>query len=183
MITLEPHSKLSQALALHPDVLPFIINRNPHDFQRLNNALMRKLMPPRITLARLAAMLDEPVEQLIEGIYAAAHVEAPSIALPSSPPEPVPLNANEPPPWITDEVVEVIDLLASDERLDADPFVAIFPALKRANVGDLLLLKHKWEPQPLYDVWRKLEVEYFARQQSFNEWWIYLRKRKQSYRE
>ncbi|MBE2223127.1 MAG: hypothetical protein IAF02_16415 [Anaerolineae bacterium] len=46
---LTPQSKLSKALTLHADVLPYIISLNPHDFERLNNPLMRQLMPPRIT--------------------------------------------------------------------------------------------------------------------------------------
>ena len=75
-----------------------------------------------------------------------------------------------------------VDLLAGDERLDTDPFVPLFPALKRMQVGQVLLLKHKWEPQPLYDVWLKLGIEHFALQKSPDEWWIYLRKTRKSYR-
>ena len=39
-----------------------------------------------------------------------------------------------------------------------------------------ILVKHKWEPQPLYDIWIRTGIEHFAEQQSADEWWIYLRK-------
>ena len=50
------------------------------------------------------------------------------------------------------------------------------------EVGDVLLLKHKWHPQSLYDVWQKLDVVHYAIQKSPDEWWIYLRKGRESYR-
>ena len=160
MTSIGPQTKLSKALALHPDVLPYIVSLNPHDFDRLNNPLMRKLMPPRITLARLAHMVDKPVDELINGIYSAAHIEETAAKSSENKQDFLPVNPAQAPDWISNEIVEVIDLLASDERLDTDPFVPIFPALKRAKVGDVPLLKHKWEPQPLYDVWKKLEIEH-----------------------
>jgi hypothetical protein len=177
-----PQTKLSRVLMLHSDVLPYIISLSPHDFERLNNPLMRQLMPPRITLARLAAMVNKPVDEIIQGIYDAAHMELEDNKFVDDAPLNLPANSDEPPPWITDEVVAVVDLLESDERLDTDPFVPLFPALKQAAVGDVILLKHKWEPQPLYDVWQKLGVNHYAQQQSEDEWWIYLRKTRESYR-
>ncbi len=181
-MTLSTETKLSKALALHEDVLTYIVSLNPHEFERLNNPLMRQLMPPRITLARIAAMVEMPVGDLIDGIYAAAHLPALSASVAPSG-QTLAANSAETPNWISAEVVEVVDLLESDERLDTDPFVPLFPALKRADVGEVVLMKHKWEPQPLYDVWTQLGVEFYAQQQSPNEWWIYLRKTRASYRQ
>lgn len=181
-MTLTPETKLSKALALHSDVLPYIISLNPHDFERLNNPLMVKLMPPRITLQRLAVMVDKPVEMLIDEIYAAAHMEASATVVAAQAEPALPHNPEAVPEWVTDEVAEVVDLLAADERLDTDPFVPLFPAIKRVAVGDVILFKHKWEPQPLYDVWRKLGVEHYAVQQSADEWWVYLRKGRKQFR-
>lgn len=179
---LTPQIKLSRALLLHSDVLPYIISLSPHDFERLNNPLMRQLMPPRITLARVAAMVDRPVEEIIQGIYDAAKIERADNIVFDDMSSSLPANPEKPPVWVTDDVVAVVDLLESDQRLDTDPFVPLFPALKQAAVSDVILLKHKWEPQPLYDVWQKLGVEYFSEQQSQNEWWVYLRKTRESYR-
>lgn len=114
MIKVTPASKLSKALQLHPDVLDYIVSLNPHDFERLYNPLMRKLLPQRITIARLAQMTNMP----------------------------------------------------------------LFPVINHAKEGDVILLKHRWEPQPLYDVWQKLNIQHFAIQAADNEWWIYLRKGK-----
>ncbi len=178
---LKPGTKLAKALSLHPDVLPYIISLNPREFERLNTPFMRKSMSPRITLARLANMVQMPIGELVAGIYAAAHMEATMDEVPQAD-TPLPVNSAEAPDWITKHVVETVDLLPSDERLDADPFVSLFPALKRADVGDVLLMKHKWEPQPFYDVWHKVGVDYFSVQKSPVEWWIYLRKTRESYR-
>lgn len=68
-----------------------------------------------------------------------------------------------------------IDLLESDARLDADPMMPIMKSLKRLAPDDVLVVKHKWEPQPLYDIWSKQGVEYYSEQKSDDEWWIYLR--------
>ena len=184
MADLKPTTKLSRALELHPDVLPYIISLNPHDFERLNAPLMRQVMPPRITLERLAVMVGLPVGELISGIYAAAglRVGEPAGAPPTTESTTLPANPSAPPAWFTTDVAATIDLLEADERLDTDPFVPIFPALRQIEVGEIILLKHKWEPQPLYDVWQKLGVEYYAVQQAADEWWIYLRKGRASYR-
>ncbi len=59
-IEVDESSKLSKALRLHPDVLDYIVSLNPHDFKRLYNPLMRRMMPPRISLARVAEMTGTP---------------------------------------------------------------------------------------------------------------------------
>jgi hypothetical protein len=179
---LTPQTKLSQALTLHPDVLAYVVSLNPHDFDRLTNPLMYKLMPPRITLARLAVMVDMPVDELIANIYCSAHQAADGAIDRDSIHQTLPDNPTERPDWVTDAVADVVDLLEADARLDTDPFVPLFPAIKHVEVGDVILLKHKWEPQPLYDVWQKLGVEHYAVQQSADEWWVYLRKTRSSYR-
>ena len=49
-------------------------------------------------------------------------------------------------------------------------------ALYRLAPGQVILVKHKWNPQPLYDIWTVTDTAYYAEQQSRDEWWIYLRK-------
>lgn len=180
-MNLTPETKLSKALDLHPDVLDYVINLNPHDFERLRTPLMRQLMPKRITLARLAIMVDQPVETLIKGIYAAAHLTAPATIVIAEQTAVLSQNAVQAPEWTAQKVKAVVDLLAADERLDTDPFVPLFPALKQVGVGEVVLLKHKWEPQPLYDVWQKLGIEFYSVQQGPDEWWVYLRKGQASF--
>jgi hypothetical protein len=180
-MNLTPQTKLTHALALHPDVLPYLISLHPHDLERLNSPLMRQVMPPRITIGRLAVMVGMPVDDLIRGIYRAAHRD-PADDTPPIPAPDLPANPAEAPGWAANEPATIIDLLEADERLDTDPFVPLFPAIKHVNVGDVILLKHKWEPQPLYDVWQKLDIAHYAAQKSEDEWWIYLRKGRESFR-
>ena len=176
-------SKLSEALKLHPDVLDYIVSLNPHDFQRLHNPLMRKLMPPRITLARIAEMTHTPIFTLLERLHEVAQsyltdedrVELASL-LADGQETPLPINPDTMPTWARQDVAAVVDLLESDARLDADPMPPIFRTLKKAAPGDVVLVKHQWEPQPLYDIWSKQGIEYFSAQQSEDEWWIYLRR-------
>lgn len=169
-------TKLASVLKHYPDVLPYIISLNPHDFERLNNPLMRRIMPQRITLGRIASMTDTPLEQMVAQIYASAgesftSADRAMLSLPE-----LAENPQQPPDWLNQPVVFIVDLLAADERLDTDPFVPLFPVINRAAVGDVILIKHRWEPAPLYDVWEKLKIKYYAVQQSPNEWWIYLQK-------
>jgi hypothetical protein len=174
-------SRLSQALALHEDVLEYVVALNPHDFQRLRNPLMRRLMPPRITLARLAAMTQRPLGTLLAELHAAAHrplspTDLQELANRSTPVDVLDSRrAGEPPAW-TQGASTVVDLLESDARLDADPMAAINRALNENPVGTVVWIKHRWEPQPFYDVWAKIGVEHFAAQQGPDEWWIFARK-------
>jgi hypothetical protein len=172
-------SKLAAALDLGPGVLEYVIGLNPHDFARLRNPLMRKLMPKRIRLDRLARMVDKPVSQLVEEIHAAAGLEVDRVGLalieePAT--DVLPSNAERQPDWAAGDTAAVVDLLEGDERLDTDPIPLIHRALARAARGAVVLVKHKWEPQPLYDVWSRTGVEHWAEQRAVDEWWIWLRK-------
>ncbi|MCB8923981.1 MAG: DUF1858 domain-containing protein [Ardenticatenaceae bacterium] len=179
-------TKLSKVLKSHPEVLDYIVSLNPHDFERLYNPLMRQLMPPRISLERIAAMTNTPLITLLTRIYeiagqpltAAERAELAQTAVTNVPPR----NPNHPPDWLQEPATAVVDLLESDERLDTDPFVPLFPIINRAQPGDVILLKHRWEPQPLYDVWQKLKIKHYAVQKSQDEWWIYLLKTRASKR-
>ena len=170
-------SKLAAALDLGPGVLEYVIGLNPHDFARLRNPLMRKLMPKRIRLDRLARMVGMPLRELLAGIHRAAGLETDAAALVSVAETTVDAlagNPERPPEWASGEPAAVVDLLEADERLDTDPILAIQRALAR---GAVVLLKHKWEPQPLYDIWSKTGVEHWTEQRSADEWWVWLRER------
>ncbi len=87
----------------------------------------------------------------------------------------LPSNPDTAPEWIRQEIAVVVDLLESDVRLDADPMPPIMKSLKNLAADEVMLVKHIWEPQPLYDIWSKQGVDYYAEQKSSEEWWIYLR--------
>lgn len=174
-------TKLAKVLKSHPEVLDYIVSLNPHEFKRLHNPLMRQLMPPRISLERIAAMTNTPLATLLTRIYEIAgrpltEVEEAELTQATAVPQSLPLNPSQPPTWLQEPLTAVVDLLESDDRLDTDPFVPLFPVINRAQPGDVILLKHRWEPQPLYDVWQKLKIKHYAIQKSPDEWWIYLLK-------
>lgn len=181
-ILVDENARLSKALDLHPNVLEYIVSLNPHDFKRLHNPLMRKLMPPRIQLKRIAAMTGTPIVDLLDGIHHAAgsgltendrRVLADRTAggeFGSTD------SIEEPPAWAVVEPAEIVDLLEADERLDADPIIPITQAIRRAGPGGVVVIKHKWEPQPLYDIWDKAGVDHWASQHGEGEWWVFVRK-------
>ncbi len=61
-------TRLYRALDLDPRVLDYIVSLAPHEFVRLRNPLLRRLMSPRITLSRVANMAGIPVHELVERV-------------------------------------------------------------------------------------------------------------------
>lgn len=181
-IEVDGKSKLAKALRLHPDVLDYIVGLNPHDFKRLYNPLMRRLMPPRITLARIAKMTSTPIMEMLVRIHEIAGCSLTeterkelSRGLSAVESENLPANPEDAPQWIKHDFAVIVDLLENDARLDADPLPPIMKSLKKLAADEIMVVKHMWEPQPLYDIWSKQGVEYYAEQKSPAEWWIYLR--------
>ena len=175
-VRITEQTRLNKALDLDPRVVDYIVSLSPHKFERLRNPLMRRLMSPRITLGRMAEMVHMPVEQLLDrvavlGGVSVARVEQ-SGALPQSP--------REAPSWVTGTdpaTIRTVDLLSLDEALSADPMPPVTTAIKALASGEALLIKHKWEPQPFYDVWNKMGgLEWFSAEIGPDEWWIWVRR-------
>lgn len=173
-ITINAHTRLSTVLNYDPGIVAFIVALNPHDFARLHNPLMRHFMAPRITLGRVAAMagvsLDTMLADIAAVIGATVVPELTPLVLGAAP--------TERPAWLEhadlDSVIEV-NLLLLDDVLSADPLLPISLALKAAKPGDIVWIKHRWQPQPLYDVWVKMKtVEWFSEQIAPDEWWIWV---------
>lgn len=140
--TVGPDTRLKGALDLDPRVVEYVISLNPHDFERLRNPLMRRLMAPRITLSRVAAMAGVPVGELLEGVAALGGAAVESgyrgWQLPRSP--------KETPPWVTGVEpgnVRTVDLLPLDDALDADPMLPVMKEIKALSPGEVLLIKHR----------------------------------------
>lgn len=174
MRKIDANTKLNVILDLGSEVLDYIVSLNPHDFQRLYHPLMRKFMSPRITLRRVAVMINRPVDELLKRIAQLAAVE---IALTDE--SPYPQSPTTAPIWVQavlDKPIAVVDLLPIDETLDADPMPPISRGIKQLGVGEVLLIKHKWEPQPLYDIWITTGILWYAEQIGTDEWWIWVRR-------
>lgn len=163
-------TRLKKALDLDPRVVDYVVSLNPHDFERLRAPLMRRLMAPRITLGRVASMVQVPVDGILERIADLGDVQ---VEYGEENP-PVPKSPEEEPSWVTGVEpggVHIVDLLPLDDALEADPMLYVAKGVKSLSVGEVLLIKHRWEPQPLYDVWDKTgALEWFAEQASDDEW-------------
>ncbi len=168
-------TRLSVALAAHPSVIEYIISLNPHDFSRLRNPLMNKVMPPRITIGRVAAMVDMPEQELVDKIHELAGItdachgtEDEHQELPQSP--------AEKPDWLkacVPETIKWVDVTPLDAHL-GDPMPPINVAVNTSKPGDVVGIKHMWEPQPLFDIWHDRGFEFFSEQIEPDLWQIYV---------
>lgn len=171
---MDANSRLSEALNAHPDVLEFIIGLNPHDFNRLRNPLLRKVMPPRITLGRIAKMVGIPAKELVSKIHKIAGIKGKvediveEIDLPQS--------SVEPPEWLWKanlDDIKWVDVLPIDE-IGGDPMPPINIAVNGSQQGEIVGIKHKWEPQPLFDIWSSRGFEFWTHQEGPDEWHIFV---------
>jgi hypothetical protein len=170
--TISATTKLSKALELHPDVLEYIISLDPHDFDRLRNPVMRKLMSPRISLGRIAMMTGISINALLEqiAVLSGATVELSTVEILNTP------SSSERPEWVMD-ATRTVNLLPMDKLLTEDPMPPVMLEVKKLKPGEVLLIRHKWEPQPFYDIWSKMPgLEWFAESVSADEWQIWVRR-------
>ncbi len=168
-------TRLSVALAAHPSVLEYIISLNPHDFQRLRNPLMNKVMPPRITLGRIAAMVEIPEKELIDKIKEIAGITE-DWTDDSSEHEAPPQSAKEKPNWLVEcapENITWVDVTPLDAHL-GDPMPPINIAVNTSKPGDVIGVKHMWEPQPLFDIWHARGFEFWSEQIEPDLWHVYV---------
>ena len=166
-------TKLKDALDEIPGALEYIVSLNPHDFSRLQNPVMRKYMSPRISLSRVAAMARVPESTMLHHLNQMAgneSVELDSTTVVSA----VPQSPQQKPDWLKDDTpLRVIDVCEIDDAV-GDPMPPIMSALRRLQPGEVALLKHRWEPQPFYDIWSKTGLQWFATQIAALEWHIYI---------
>ncbi len=173
-------TRLNVALDNIPGAVEYIVSLNPHDFARLNNPLMRKLMSPRISLRRVAAMAGMSEAELLEHLAAlGGDVEVRTTApVGLTAPLTSPQSPTAPPAWmaeVTDDRIPWVDLLPIDDT-QGDPFAPVSIAVKEMAAGTVVGVRHRWQPQPFYDVWARMGIAWFARQVTADEWHIYVYK-------
>lgn len=174
-------TRLKEALDTIPEALEYIVSLNPHDFKRLFNPFMRKYMSPRITLERVAVMAGVSLPDMLGNLQKLAGAPLARISEKTSTfnvTRPLPQSPATPPVWM--KLVECpglhwVNLLPLDEVL-GDPLPPIVVAVKNMPSGGVIGIKHRWEPQPLYDIWQKMQLEWFSRQVDPEEWHIFVYK-------
>jgi hypothetical protein len=168
-------TRLSVALKANAAVLEYIISLNPHDFARLRNPLLNKVMPPRITLRRVAAMAGIPEGALVARVNDLA-------GLPNETPaesdgnKQLPQSADKPPEWMSgvdQAAIKWVDVTPIDEEL-GDPMPPINIAVNASKPGEIVGIQHKWEPQPLYDIWQSRGFEFWAQKIEPELWHIFV---------
>ncbi len=173
-------TRLNIALDHIPGAVEYIVSLNPHDFARLNNPLMRKLMSPRISLRRVAAMAGISEAELLEHLAALGSVAVVRTATPVGLTTPLipPQSPTAPPAWmadVSDDRIQWVDLLPIDDT-QGDPFAPVSIAVKEMAPSTVVGVRHRWQPQPFYDVWARMGIAWFARQVADDEWHIYVYK-------
>jgi uncharacterized protein (DUF2249 family) len=176
-VELTPETRLVRALDEIPGALEYVVGLNPHDFGRLRHGMMRKYMAPRITLGRIAAMVKMPEATLLGDLAALSGGTATAVLPEGSAGASVRRQSpSEPPPWLGAAEaggVHIVDLLPID-KAPGDPLPPINAGIKRLEPGGVLMIRHKWEPQPLYDVWSKMHLEWYARPAEHDTWEIFV---------
>ncbi|MBU6453877.1 MAG: DUF1858 domain-containing protein [Cyanobacteria bacterium REEB67] len=166
-------TKLAEALTYNPAILDYLVSLNPHDFERLRNPLMRRVMPARITLRRLAAMVNIPDQEFLDKINSLAGQPLEKIRDSLAA---VPTSSEQPPVWMADlgeAQIKWVDVLPGDQKLD-DPMPPINIAVNALRPGEVIGIKHKWQPQPLFDIWELRGLQYWTQKIDTDEWHIFV---------
>jgi len=168
-------TRLSVALASSPDILEYIVSLNPHDFARLRNPLMRKVMPPRITLRRIAVMVGMDENEFLDKINQLAGTER-ELGGPTQALSPLPMAPNDRPAWLEGielEQINWVDVTPLDEVL-GDPMPPINIAVNQSKAGEVIGIMHKWEPQPLFDIWHSRGFKFWSQKMDDDLWHIFV---------
>ena len=134
---------------------------------------MRRVVAPRITLGREETIVGMQVDALLALVSDLGKNRIHSALLMP------PLLESPPskPAWTNAPLAADIDLLPLDDALDADPLPPVMRAITALAPGEVLRFRHRWEPQPFYDLWTRLgSLEWFAEQIEPDQWWIWVRR-------
>jgi hypothetical protein len=190
VILVDGDTKLSVVLALHPDVLAYVIELDPHVFRRLEQPLVRRAMAGRLTLARVARMTGKSLSTILLDIHRLLGVELTQdefarIAksdgdrarwVPAAPPS---LLEHPKPQWaedLSEHDVHVVQANGDEPEGESRLRLIAQETLRLTEPGDVLLVKHSREPHALYALWDEQGHDRYAEQVAPDEWWIFVRK-------
>jgi uncharacterized protein (DUF2249 family) len=166
-MTINARTRLAEVL--NAKVIHYIVSLKPQLFSRLENPFFRRLMAKRISLGRVAAIAEIPPREFLThiGELTRATVDFTQVDLPQSP--------ETTPDWLETlhEDIKTLNLLPI-VGTNTDLLPIVLREVKTLKPGETLRIKHKWEPQPLYDIWSKMNgLEWYAEEKK-DEWWIWV---------
>jgi uncharacterized protein (DUF2249 family) len=169
-------TRLSEVLDLDPRVVDYIVSLKPELFERLHHPTMRRVMAQRVTVGRVAAMAQVPTHDVLQALAELADVTVDASPAHLAPPQ----SPRERPTWLDaqhQDAVQTLDLRVLHDDLAVDLLPIVLRAVKALAPGEVLCLTHRWEPQPLYDIWATMKgIEWFADQRAEDEWRVWVRR-------
>lgn len=129
----------------------------------------------RITLGRLAAMVGMPVTELVSKIHEIAGLS--NNDMPDGiEQEELPRVPSEKPAWMIEyhpDAIKWVDVTPLDAHL-GDPMPPINIAVNTSKPGEVIGIKHMWEPQPLFDIWHSRGFEFWTEKINPDLWHVYV---------
>ena len=173
--SIDGDTRLSQVLDSVPGALEYVIELNPHDFSRLRNPVLRKYMANRISVRRVAAMTHRSEDEVVGQLRTlAGQPEAPLRPTGGAVAE----STEAAPAWMADvdlDAIRWVDLFQVDVA-QGDPFPAVSLAVRQLGPGEVLVVRHHWDPQPLYDIWSKMGIQWWTQRIDADEWHVFVRR-------
>jgi hypothetical protein len=172
VVAITGDTRLNRVLHAIPGALDYIVALNPHDFERLRNPTLRRYMSSRISLRRVATMAGMTEERLVNDLTLLSTGQYPQTPVADS----HAIDSPAAPDWmqhVDPARIQWVDVVPIDD-VGGDPFPPISLAVKQLSPGGVLGIRHRWEPQPLYDIWTKMDLEWFARKVGDDEWYVFV---------
>jgi uncharacterized protein (DUF2249 family) len=163
---------VAQLLEEHPDLLLVLEESHPH-FRHLRNRVLRKLMAPRVTVARAARIAGIEPDDLLAKLRAAAgevtEAERSGAPEPRVAPSVPPPTDVRPPASLRRVDVDV----RADIAGGVEPFARIMAAVKALGPDEAIVLRVPFEPVPLYDVLGKRGFSHWTEPERPGDWSVW----------
>ncbi len=174
--------KIKDVLKQSDQMLDALVGLAP-EFKRLRNSTLRKLMAGRVNVGQAARIAKLPLNEVLYSLNLAAGEDEQTLSdelqyLNEDGWRFTPENSDERPIEIdglkdNDPRVHFVDVLPYSDK-NSDPRPAIMHGLSELrDYEDVLLLRHRYDPIPLRDLFKLSGFESWAEERNPREWYIY----------
>lgn len=165
---------VARLIDAHPELVEVLAEYHPH-FRRLRNALLRRVMAPRVSIAQAARMAGVAPEELLAVLRRAVGEPESPRADEREAPAAEPSPAERRPEALLD--LPGSRLVAVDVREDVrrgqEPFARIMAAVNALGPDQVLVLRAPFEPIPLYDVMGKRGFAHWTERHAPDDWSVW----------